>query len=559
MDRRQKLLLRLFSSAIIIGILAGCATIRDGQASRLSDSSERVLVEGAPDSAIRDDIAETVPDSAKPEASLPSPSPATSSGDTCDPLARGAIAGEFHLSADTGWLVLPVPRISDDLALQYPPGPSDVTSGLPLILPVPPIAQAASSRPEDDVDSDAEDSGAADPDRPRAAAVVARQPVDRDVVARAPAEGAMALDASAGRSAGPDVGIADSVANPVEVERPVAPQQAARASAGTSISEPVTDAAAAILPAETEWSQRSATADPRADTVITLPGTGWLYVGREYGVGIADLIVKRSVAGDDEFVFQFSENGDYGLWFQRQDALTGRITNERLQVDASPGGSDQISVVTLTETPSAALDAGDMAEPVAAPPAAPDMVPDEPATVLTGDPGDGPAQWIETATAASQSGNLPVAVEFWQKVAAVGGADGRFARESLFELAVSGAGGASGADATVLSAAVEALRAAGELDHERLFQAAEVADAAALYGSAATYYAELTESGLGVAGLDAIYFRLGQILEMPGPARDLQRACSLYEMVIERYPLSRYWDESTAQIEYLKRHYFEIR
>ena len=106
---------------------------------------------------------------------------------------------------------------------------------------------------------------------------------------------------------------------------------------------------------------------------------------------------------------------------------------------------------------------------------------------------------------------------------------------------------------------MEALRAAGELDHGRLLQAAEVADDAGLYSNAAAYYAELSQSGPGVAGQDAIYFRLARILEMPGPARDLRRARSLYEMVIDRYPLSMYWDASAAQIEYLKRHYFEIR
>jgi len=548
MDRRQKLLLRLYSSVVIIGILSGCSTIPDGQTGRLSESSGPVIVDRAPEPAPPAYIAETSPDPSMPEASLPCTSPGINPGETRADFARGAITEEFHLSADTGWLVLPVPRISDDLALQYPPSPSDAISGLPLILPVIPalpvlpVVAAASSPPESEVDlqAAAEDDRAGSEDPREAVAVVARPAADPAVI--------VGLDVGIGSAVVPSA----DVIPPADVAPPAASQHVAGASIrGFDALEPAADTTAVILPAETEWSQRSATADPGSDTVITLPGGGWLYVGREYGVGIADLIVKRSVAGDDEFVFQFSESGDYGLWFQRQDPLTGRISNERLQVDASPGGSDQISVVSLTEKPPVAL-AGD-------PPLALEISPDEPAAIGAVDPVDGPAQWMETAIAASESGNLPVAVEFWQKVSAVGGADGSFARDSLFDLAVNGAGGAVSADAATLVAAVDALRAAGELDHDRLLQVAEVADAAGLYGNAAAYYAELSESGSGVAGLDAIYFRLASILEMPGPARDLPRARALYEMVIDRYPLSMYWDASAAQIEYLKRHYFEIR
>ena len=524
MDRRQRLLLRLYSSVAIFGILAGCTTLAVEQTSNFSESSESVTVEDTSEFPVPDDIVELIPDDPVPEASLSSASPRISPGQTDDLAGRDAITGEFHLSADTGWLVLPVPRISDDLPLQYPPSSPDAISGLLLIHPAlpitsndadpspPPVAVTIPSADEDEV-ADETERGEAHPERSSAA-----------LVESGPLTGlGVALDVGSAGSAVPQV---------------VMPRQA---DAG----------AAAAVPPETSWLQRSATADPGSDVVITLSGRGWLYVGREFGAGIADLITTRSVAGNEEFVFQFSESGDYGLWFQRQDPLSGLITNERLQVDASPGGSDQISVVSLVETTPVAAGMNDAVVPQVV-----EMPSAGPVGVTTEDPVDGPSQWRERAVAASLSGNMPVAVEYWQKIIAAGGADAHLARESLFALAV---GAADGVTAAVLGAGVEALRLAGELDGERLLQAAEAADAAGLYTNAAAYYGELSELNPGVDGLDGIYFRLAQILEMPGPARDLRHARALYEAVIDRYPLSRYWDESAGRIEYLKRHYFEIR
>jgi len=549
MDRRQRLRLKLYGSAAILGILAGCTTIPDGQPAHVSDSSGSAFVDCEAEFRISTPGPDIVPAPEVPDTSLASTSPETS-----------GVSREFRLSADTGWLVLPVPRISDDLPLQYPPGSSDALSGLPLIHPTLPPA----------------------PIVPRIAAIGTERAVETATLNNVsgdvdgPTAGGAAVELSPGRDATVFVELGPLVGGAV-VEPPSVPGSApfleAGPSAGVAVVRDVAvvpvliDERAAEIPAsDANWLQRRTTADPGSDVVITLPGSGWLYVGREYGVGIADHIATRSVAGDDEFVFQFSETGDYGLWFQRQDPSTGQITNERLQVDATPGGSDQISVVSLAESPAVALDSGvaDGAPGHPAPVAGPatdrgpvvDGVSEAPAITPEEATVDGPIQWRETAIAASRSGNMPVAVEYWQKVIAAGGAEARVARERLFDLAV---GQVGPVDAGVLEVAVEALRLAGELDQERLLNAAQTADVGGQLVAAISYYGELTGLSSGMDGLDGIYFRLAQILEKPGPSRDLRRARSLYQSVIAEYPLSRFWDESAAQIEYLNRHYFEIR
>ena len=558
MDRRQRLQLKLYGSAVVLGILAGCTTIPDGRPGHVSDSLGSAFVDCEAEFRVPTRGPDPVPAPEVPETSLASTSPEIS-----------GVSREFRLSADTGWLVLPLPRISDDLPLQDPPGSSDALSGLPLIhptLPPAPIAQrVAAIGTVPAVETATENEVIGDVDGPSVGGVVVDSPPARDVTAfveLGPLVGAAVVEPPFVPGSVPFVVAGPSAG--VEVAREVGIADAAVSVAGVP---GLIELRATEIPAsDTDWLQRRTTADPGSDVMIVLPGNGWLYVGREYGVGIADLIAKRNVAGDDEFVFQFSESGDYGLWFQRQDPSTGQITNERLQVDATPGGSDQISVVSLAEAPAVAVDAGvaDGAPGPLAPAAglATEQVPvlgGVPDAVV-GTPGeatvDDPTQWRETAIAASRSGNMPVAVEYWQKVIAAGGADAGMARERLFDLAV---GQTAPVDAGVLEMAVDALRIAGELDQERLLNAAETADVGGHFVAAIAYYGELTELSSRMDGLDGIYFRLAQILEKPGPSRDLRRARSLYQSVTEEYPLSRYWDESAAQIEYLNRHYFEIR
>jgi hypothetical protein len=568
MDRLSKVLFALCCSLCVLLITAGCATVpaeSDGHFSEPDTITLEAVTE--PDADVGEHAAQTVAVPLMPDVSLPAPSPtmqggsaATAavdreSGEIPDP---SGMADEFHLSAVTGWLVLPVPRITDDLPLQVAPSELDAVSGLPLILPSPPAFTMPASVDAAHVDTGGDDdAGGRDIDTGRANSAVSPgvsipsigviEPPDEAVVQVE--ESAVVGTAVAGRS--PQV---QSPPPGGETQRPAA------ITSGAS-TEPIVDGGAGtlVVPGETEWSQRSAAVDSGGDVVVTLPGTGWLYVGREYGVGIADLMTKRTVGGDDEFVFQFSENGDYGLWFQRQDAATGRISNERLEVAASPGGNTQVSVGSLagalpSESTGLVDESGLSALHAREPGIDGDLTDD---AVVESEPG--PVEWMALALEAAAQGNVPVAAEYFRRIAASGGVDAQLARASMFELGLAQIGGSGMTDPELLVAAVDALRDAGELDRGSLLEAAETAERAELYGNAAAFYTELSEWGPSVDGMDRIYFRLAEILTRPGPARDLVRARSLYEAVIDRYPLSKHWDDSASRVEHLDRHYFEVR
>ncbi len=63
----------------------------------------------------------------------------------------------------------------------------------------------------------------------------------------------------------------------------------------------------------------------------------------------------------------------------------------------------------------------------------------------------------------------------------------------------------------------------------------------------------------GYTPYDRFLFRLAQLLEQQGQSRDLRRARSLYQELVDDYPLSNYWNRSNTRIEYLDRHFFLIR
>ncbi|MGM0675600.1 MAG: tetratricopeptide repeat protein, partial [Spirochaetota bacterium] len=65
-----------------------------------------------------------------------------------------------------------------------------------------------------------------------------------------------------------------------------------------------------------------------------------------------------------------------------------------------------------------------------------------------------------------------------------------------------------------------------------------------------------TESGTPEADRAEIYFRLAELYESEREARS---ALEYYERVVDEYPLSKYWEPAEARVQYLRRHFFDIR
>lgn len=597
MDRRQ--IITGFALACVALMFAACASAPEPRA-------------GAPpdDGSHTDPATESSPVGPKPDASLltlPRPERAPQTG--VEARLR-ELSDPAHLSSDTGWLVLPEPRIADDVPRRRTA--SVALSDLPLLLPrVPPVGpgehdantpspSAAGVAPSRDGDG----REAAGPGEPPVPAQVEPEPVveaERVRPARAapartggppetPAAGSGAASYSGASS------LPDPASAPATWASPAAPSPSAAAVASgpdTGPDGPLAVAEAVEMvtrvpdarvrsaadsnatgSSATDWVTRSAAVSSRSDVVIRLPGSGWIYVGREYGDGTVTLLAKRTAGGDDEFVLRFSDDGSYGLWFQQQNARTGQLTNERLQVEAVPDGLAAVSVAELSPPePRTAETAGETARATRETPAA-DVAAagaDYGAARALLDSGDATAAlrafsetlsaypesgdellWTEMAGAAHLAGNTPVAMEYWNKVASAGGALAGDARQRLFQVA------AGGTDASALADAMDTLRTAGEVTVANVLTAAEAAERMGYTPGAIGYYQEVLRHG-GARGTDEILFRLASLLEAPGDQRDLRRSLTLYERIVDEYPLSRYWNESSRRIEYIRRHFFDIR
>jgi outer membrane protein assembly factor BamD (BamD/ComL family) len=60
-------------------------------------------------------------------------------------------------------------------------------------------------------------------------------------------------------------------------------------------------------------------------------------------------------------------------------------------------------------------------------------------------------------------------------------------------------------------------------------------------------------------GSDEAWWLYGQLLEAPGPQRDVRRALEYYRCLIQEYPQSPRCDDAGKRIAYLERFYFNIR
>jgi len=59
--------------------------------------------------------------------------------------------------------------------------------------------------------------------------------------------------------------------------------------------------------------------------------------------------------------------------------------------------------------------------------------------------------------------------------------------------------------------------------------------------------------------LDEALYLLGQISESNSNIRDIRFAVDSYDMLIKRFPASKYWKEAKQRSIYLKRFYIDIR
>ena len=303
---------------------------------------------------------------------------------------------------------------------------------------------------------------------------------------------------------------------------------------------------------------------PGTDISIALPGTGWLYVGKEYGDGSVTLL-GRSRTGDDEtFRFRIPEPGDYGLWFQRQDPLAGTFANERFVLRADPQGEQEGNRPADAQSPvRAPLD------PTAA---AQDRRP-SPEASSADEPGPGagaletqaqePSSSVARAVRLLESGETADAIALLAaalaETSAVRAIDEQLARR------FADAARRESVPTPVLRAFWRGLASSGVLEADANRALLDIGiregDIDDVLDSFLRLEAAQTSGGSDPAlGMpDDTLYALARRLESPGPRRDLRRALSLYRMIIDDRPLSPHWDDSRSRVEYLERHYFDVR
>ena len=146
-----------------------------------------------------------------------------------------------------------------------------------------------------------------------------------------------------------------------------------------------------------------------------------------------------------------------------------------------------------------------------------------------------------------------VARDYWVSVASSGSADAPDARRRLQELSLDGTPEEVSEALDLLVLNDEAVDA----DYVDSINALIETGAA---GRAADWTDRYLASGFSPRrGTDELLYLLARSLEQPGVERDLRRSLFYYELLMARYPVSRFWEPSRQRAEYLNRHYFEVR
>ncbi|MFW6339078.1 MAG: hypothetical protein ACOC25_09115, partial [Alkalispirochaetaceae bacterium] len=239
------------------------------------------------------------------------------------------------------------------------------------------------------------------------------------------------------------------------------------------------------------------------ELTVRLPGEGWLYLGESEHSDEVRFLSQREREGETVFRFRISRSGEYELQFQRQELLSGRVSEHTLEVAALSSGSDGSRGVAAEG--GEGLSGGEESAQEL-----PEVGEEEP--VAGSDPGAESLRWPE-----------------------------EFTNDAL------------------LQDPAETLRRAGESDR---YDAVALAELVAGRGdpqgaiSLLEAYQGIEERELE---LDELWFRMARLLEREEEARDLRRAVELYERIVDEYPLSDYYGASRQRVEYLKRHFFLVR
>ncbi len=293
---------------------------------------------------------------------------------------------------------------------------------------------------------------------------------------------------------------------------------------------------------------------------IELDGSGWVYIGESGGRRDLSFLDRSADNTKTAFRFRFTGPGDYALSFTRQDLTRGISDNISYPVAVTrPRGPAVVAGTTTiagaesaasrdTRVPAAGSEADEPADDAlvgagqtGAPAAAgPSSVPDEDSAGL-----DGVGPTTGTSGGGMESDGIASPAAF----VATNPGDPLERLEAALDR-----GDAQGA-----ASLVDELGGADALSTETLLMAGTVFMDASLVARAIGAFESYRVQADGRMSFDELHFRLGALYESDSERRNMRTAKSHYETVVDDYPLSPYWEDAVARIEYLDRHFFHIR
>lgn len=239
---------------------------------------------------------------------------------------------------------------------------------------------------------------------------------------------------------------------------------------------------------------------------IVLPGDGWLFVGAD---GPIELRSRAAGPEGTRFTFRVASAAvdSLELRFERQDVTSGTHERRVARVDVVPASHDA-TATSIVERESDAV---------------------------AGQAGPGSA----TEGATTQGATIRQA--------------------PLSERVADALTGNAAFDSALAQDLVDAIRTGSATDVTTA-DVVQLARIAVDDGSAADAIALIDALALeSLPNADEALLVLATALEATGPARDLRRARAAYQRIVDRYPLSAYWETARQRVEYLDRHYFLIR
>ena len=302
---------------------------------------------------------------------------------------------------------------------------------------------------------------------------------------------------------------------------------------------------------------------------FTFQGTNWLYVGPRSIANTARIELVSTTKSDNEttYRFRFLEEGDYIIRFQNQSGATTELVTYTVTAVDDMASQDSAraapqNITTASAEQDMAFEANDAAGGVDARlRIAEDLINTgyntQALTVLAGI--DETAQLPpdiaqQAAILATNLNEYRYARRFWERNLQADEPYAARARASLTTISVDQQNFASAdiyARSMLLNNEIPS-------EHTLLSLAAYYTDSAR-YNEADTMYDIFTENYRASPMTDRYLWGRGRLLEINPDARNFELALARYTELVDRFPLSDYWEQANSRIIFIRRHFIDIR